>query len=67
MDSLAKMLDTKQLAEQLGVESNTLEKWRLKGLGPPHYRLERRVVYDPRDVAQWLAERKCASTSVAAN
>ena len=41
----------------------TLEKKRLTGDGPPFIRLGRAIVYDTRDLDDWLAARRARSTS----
>jgi predicted DNA-binding transcriptional regulator AlpA len=51
-------------AEYLGWSESTLEKKRLTGDGPPYIKLSTgRVVYDTRDLDQWLDERRVTSTS----
>lgn len=57
------LLDTQTLARKLGVRTNTLEKWRVRGDGPSYLRLGRRIAYDIRDVEAWLNTRRAASTS----
>ncbi len=42
---------------------STLEKKRLTGDGPPFIRLGRLIVYDTRDLDDWLAARRARSTS----
>lgn len=58
-------LDTKEVAELLGLAPNTLEQYRLKGtslrsFSPPG---TRRVWYSERDVLAWLASGARYSTS----
>lgn len=61
------LLTTKEAARRLGVESQTLRVWRLRGYGPRFVRLGAhrlsRCMYDPRDVDAWLESRKRSSTS----
>ncbi|HJO04738.1 MAG TPA: helix-turn-helix domain-containing protein [Acidobacteriota bacterium] len=58
------LLDTRQLAEMLGVSRRTLEDWRLRGCGPRFVRASARMVrYRPSAVALWVAEREVSSTS----
>ncbi len=63
MTDLSELLDTSSLARKLGVQTNTLEKWRVRGEGPVYVRIGRRIGYDPRDVDAWLATRRSQSTS----
>lgn len=53
----------KQAAEFLGIPERSVESYRLRGGGPPYYKIGARVVYDEADLAAWLAARRCTSTS----
>lgn len=57
------LLTEKALAERLGLAESTLAKWRISGEGPRFIKMQRRIAYDPRDVAEWLDARRVASTS----
>lgn len=57
------LLSAKSLAERLNVTEGCLAKWRLSGDGPRFIRVQRRIAYDPRDVAEWLDARRVSSTS----
>ena len=58
------MLNTKQVAEALGLSTRTLEDWRLRGAGPRFIRMSPRAVrYSPRRLAEWVAAREQRSTS----
>jgi predicted DNA-binding transcriptional regulator AlpA len=47
-----------------GIAESTLEKWRVKGIGPRYSKLNRRmVVYDPDEVDRFLEERTQSSTA----
>ena len=47
-----------------GVATSTLAKWRLAGTGPRYSKLgPRLIVYDERDLNEWLDARKRRSTS----
>ncbi len=63
-------LDTKEVAEILGVHPNTVDQYRFRGDGPRHFSPlgTRRVWYAERDVLAWLAsgERRSTSEQVAA-
>jgi predicted DNA-binding transcriptional regulator AlpA len=56
-------LRTPDAADYLGYAESTLEKKRLTGDGPPFIRLGRVIVYDTRDLDNWLAGRRARSTS----
>ena len=63
MLEVADLLDTPSLAKKLGVQANTLEKWRVRGEGPPYVKIGRRIAYNPTDVHKWLEARTAHSTS----
>lgn len=64
IDLLAhRRLRTPAAAVYLGYSTSTLEKKRLTGDGPPFIRLGRAIVYDTRDLDNWLATRRATSTS----
>lgn len=46
-----------QVAEYLGVDEKTLERWRRLGEGPPYIRAGRQVRYKPEDVEAWVTQR----------
>ena len=47
-----------------GVATSTLAKWRIAGTGPRYSKLgPRLIVYDERDLDEWLDARKRNSTS----
>lgn len=51
----ARLLTTPEVAEVLGVEVRTLERWRKAGTGPPFMLFGRTLRYHPGRLAQWLA------------
>ncbi len=58
------LLTAKELALHIGVTEGCLAKWRLQGdTGLRQIKVMRRVMYDPRDVAEWLDARRVQSTS----
>lgn len=63
-------LDTKEVADILGVHPNTVDQYRFRGDGPRHFSPPgtRRVWYAERDVLAWLASgvRQSTSETVAA-
>lgn len=58
-------LDTKEVAEILGVHPNTIDQYRFRGDGPRHFSPPgtRRVWYAELDVLAWLATGARQSTS----
>lgn len=61
------LLSTAQAAEYLGMQPQTLRKWRVTGDGPPYIRLgdspRARVAYRLKDLDAWLAARTWRSTA----
>ncbi len=53
----------KEVAEMLGVNENTLYKWRVVGEGPPFMRLSKggRVRYERESLRRWMQERLARS------
>jgi predicted DNA-binding transcriptional regulator AlpA len=60
--SAARLLDTTQAAESLGLSARTLEGLRQSGRGPRYAKLGRRTMYTAEDLAAWVGERKRTST-----
>lgn len=56
-------LNTKQLAQRLGLHFHTLEKWRVEGKGPPFIRIGRTIKYRWWEVEKWMNERQFKNTS----
>ena len=52
-----------EAAYLLALSSRTLEGLRLRGGGPPFFRLPRAVRYRRRDVVDWVEKRRFRSTS----
>jgi predicted DNA-binding transcriptional regulator AlpA len=48
------LLNTRQLAQRLGVSPGTLRNRRSENLGPPFKRIGRTVRYDLREVLHWI-------------
>ena len=67
MPALDPLLTTAQTAALLGLQAQTLRKWRLQGLGPPYVRLGdgpgARVAYRQGDIDAWVAARVYTSTA----
>lgn len=57
------LLDTNQAAAFTGNKSQTLEKWRVTGIGPKFIKVGRSVRYDPKDLRDWIEAHKRTSTS----
>jgi predicted DNA-binding transcriptional regulator AlpA len=57
-------LDTKAVADLLGVHKSTVDHYRFRGDGPPFFKPPgtRRVWYSERQVLQWLANNEKRST-----
>ena len=54
------LLTTAELAEFIGVERTTLEKWRLEKIGPDYIWISSRCVrYQKSDIAAWIETKKC--------
>jgi excisionase family DNA binding protein len=49
-------LSPDELADWLGIPTNTIYQWRLRGLGPRGHKIGRHVRYRRADVEAWLAE-----------
>lgn len=59
------LLPQKRVAAMLSVSPRALEAWRMRGDGPPFFRISKRCVrYRRHDVEAWLASRR-AGTSYA--
>ncbi len=57
------LLTTVEVGELLRRPAETLRYWRWRGEGPPSFKVGRTVVYDRRDVLQWLDAQKAATCS----
>jgi excisionase family DNA binding protein len=53
-----RLLKSKELAEVLGLEDNTLRIWRARAEGPPYYKVGSTVRYDEERVREWLEDRE---------
>jgi excisionase family DNA binding protein len=51
------------VAALVGLTRNTLEKWRVRGQGPPFVKLGGRVRYRRSDVLAWIEENTKAATT----
>jgi predicted DNA-binding transcriptional regulator AlpA len=57
------LLDTVAASRYMGLSKSTLEKWRVYGGGPKHYKYSKVVRYRQEDLDEWLSERLVSSTS----
>ena len=53
---MRELLTCKETAERLRIKSNTLDGWRVKGLGPRHIKMEGKVLYRVSDIDDYLNE-----------
>jgi excisionase family DNA binding protein len=61
MDNPHAFLTPQQLADLIGVHREVVYRWQANGNGPPFHRISRaRILYDRRDVDEWLASRRFA-------
>ena len=61
--SIPKLITSSQLAERLGLKSQTLSKWRTKGSGPDFVRLHGDIYYEEAVVQKWLDSNRHKSTA----
>jgi hypothetical protein len=61
--SATPLLSAKHASSILCVTIGTLAKWRVYGNGPKFIRVNRRIAYHPKDIADWLNARRVCSTS----
>ena len=55
--SVDRLMTTRDVADFLQINPNTLEQWRVRGRGPDFVRVGSRVRYRREDVEAWLRER----------
>ncbi len=63
------LIPSRQAAAFIGISPETLENWRIRGVGPQFLKTPGRtgkVLYDPADIAAWREQRRFASTAEAA-
>jgi excisionase family DNA binding protein len=56
-------LSSDYVAEWLALTRNTLEKWRVRGEGPPFVKVGGRVRYRRSDVLAWVGENTKVATT----
>ena len=66
-EAVPRFMDTKQVAERLGVKPQTVARWRMHGEGPPFITVGRRAVrYLVKDVVAYAEGQRCRNTLEAA-
>lgn len=63
--TVPKLLDTSEVANLLTNKPNTIEGWRIKGMGPRYIKIGRLVRYRIEDVNAWIEAQERTSTSQA--
>jgi len=63
MDQATRYINDQDLAEMLGMSRNWLQIMRVRGGGPPFFKIGASCRYDLAEVTKWLEIRKCRSTS----
>ena len=53
-------VDERELAQLVGIKPNTLQKWRLRGAGPPFCRFGKAIRYRLDKVLAWAEHRGAA-------
>ena len=52
---MEKLMNTKQLADYLGISESTIVQYRLKGIGPRYVKIGHLVRYRQVDADHWVA------------
>ena len=55
LNLLADWISREQLADELGLASDTLARWEARQLGPPCTRIGRKVLYQHASVQEWIS------------
>jgi excisionase family DNA binding protein len=58
-----RLLTVAEAATYLSLSASTLNKLRVSGGGPRYVKLGGKILYDVRDLDQWIEDHKRASTS----
>lgn len=56
-------MSCEETAKELGVTERTLRNWRYKGTGPSYRNIGRRVVYEPKDINEWVQNQRKVTTA----
>jgi predicted site-specific integrase-resolvase len=62
-NTLQDVMTTEESANYLRIKKNTLEVWRLKGIGPVYIKLGRRVLYRKESLEKFMLDCERRSTS----
>lgn len=62
---MSSFLTVKEAADHIGCSAHTLNRYRVKGSGPPYYKMGG-VRYDRGELEEWIRSRRRQSTSEAA-
>jgi excisionase family DNA binding protein len=57
LKNIAPKLDLIAAGQAIGTSPHTLRMWARRGL-IPHYRIGRKIMFDPEDLARFLASRR---------
>ncbi len=57
------LFTTEEAAKRLRVSPRTMERWRVKGGGPPYRKHGKRALYEEQTLMKWSAEGERRSTS----
>ena len=63
---IIRLHDEKTEAARIGFSVRTLQAWRLRGDGPPYFKIHSAVRYRPELTDAWLESQLCAHTSAVA-
>ena len=55
---MEKLLDTREVADLLGISPNTLDIWRTKNQGPTFIKVGRYVRYQSKDIENFIKDNK---------
>jgi DNA-binding transcriptional regulator YiaG len=55
---LPRRLTEKEASAYLGIKSQTLQNWRQADKAPPFYRIGGKIIYDLRELQEWMQERR---------
>jgi len=58
---MPELMTTQEVAELLRRSTETMRYWRWQGIGPPSFKIGRRVMYRRAEVERWLAEQEKAA------
>ena len=59
---LSGFLTKEELADELGRNMRTLDRWEVLGIGPPRTLVGRQILYRRSSLLKWLASRERCST-----